>query len=72
MTKVDLEFDLVRPLGDADLDAIARVHGVYGIQRVRLRQPGLNGLSVEYDASRMMEDDVERALLRAGIPVARR
>ncbi|MFN7936607.1 MAG: hypothetical protein U0R19_25015 [Bryobacteraceae bacterium] len=72
MTKVDLEFDLVRPLGDADLDALARVHGVYGIQRVRLRQPGLNAISVEYDASRMMEDDVERALLRTGIPIARR
>jgi hypothetical protein len=72
MTKVDLEFDLVRPLVDADLDAIARVHGVYGIQRVRLRQPALDGLAVEYDASRLMEDDVEAALLRLGLPIARR
>lgn len=72
MTKVDLEFQLVRPLTDADLDAIARVHGVYGIQRVRLRQPALDALTVEYDASRMMEDDVERALLRTGIPIQRR
>ena len=71
MTKVDLEFDLVRPLGDADLDALARVHGVYGIHRVRLRQPKLDGITVEYDASRMMEDDVERALLQTGIPIAR-
>ncbi len=28
-------------------------------------------LPVEYDASRMMEDDVESALLRAGIPIVR-
>lgn len=71
MTKVDLEYQLVRPLEDADLDAIARVHGVYGIQRVRLRQPGLDAITVEYDASRLMEDDVEAALLRAGIPIVR-
>jgi len=72
MTKVDLEFELVRPLADADLDAIARVHGVYGIQRVRLRQPALDAITVEYDASRMMEVDVERALLTTGIPIQRR
>ena len=72
MTKVDLEYELMRPLDDSDLDAIARVHGVYGIQRVRLRQPGLDAITVEYDASRMMEDDVERALLRTGIPIRRR
>lgn len=72
MTKVDLEYELLRPLSDEDLDAIARVHGVYGLQRVRLRQPSLDAITVEYDASRMMEDDVERALLRAGIPIRRR
>lgn len=71
MTKVDLEYQLLRPLGDTDLNAIARVHGVYGIQRVRLRQPALDAITVEYDASRMMEDDVESALLRAGIPIVR-
>ncbi len=72
MTKVQLSYDLVRPLGDADLECIARVHGVYGIQRVRLKQPEANALDVEYDASRLMPDDVDAALVRAGLPIVRR
>jgi hypothetical protein len=71
MTKVELHYDLVRPLGDSDLDAIARVHGVYGIVRVLLKQPELNSVTVEYDASRMMVDDVEAALVRNGVPIVR-
>jgi len=72
MTKVDLQYDLVRPLGDRDLDAIARVHGVYGIHRVVLKQPSLDAVSVEYDASRLSERAVEAALVRCGIPIVRR
>lgn len=71
MTKVQLSYDLVRPLGNSDLDAIARVHGVYGIQRVVLKQPEMNSILVEYDASRLMRDDVEAALVRTGIPITR-
>lgn len=72
MTKVDLHFDLVRPLGDEDLDAVARVHGVYGFQKVTLRLPGLDGVDVQYDASRLTAEDVEAALVRGGIPIVRR
>jgi len=72
MTKVDVHYDLVRPLGDGDVDAIARVHGVYGIHRVLLAQPAMNAVTVEFDASRLTEHDVEAALLRTGIPIARR
>jgi hypothetical protein len=72
MTKIDLHFDLVRPLGDDDVDVIARVHGVYGFQRVKLAMPSMNAITVEYDASRLTEKDVEAALLLAGIPIVRR
>jgi hypothetical protein len=72
MTKVDLHCELTRPLDEGDLEAIARVHGVYGIQRVKLRQPAMDAVDVEYDASRMMADDVEAALVRCGIPIVRR
>jgi hypothetical protein len=71
MTKVDIHFDLTRPLVDSDLDSIARVHGVFGIKSVKLKQPELDAVAVEYDASRLMEHDVEAALLRAGIPITR-
>jgi hypothetical protein len=71
MTKVDLHFDLVRPLVDDDADAIARVHGVYGFQRVKLAMPSMNAVTVEYDASRLTVKDVESALVQAGIPIVR-
>lgn len=71
MTKVQLSYNLARPLGDADFDCIARVHGVFGIHRVMLKQPEMDSILVEYDASRMMRDDVQASLLRAGVPIIR-
>ena len=71
MTKVQVQFDLERPLDEAAMEAIARTHGYYGIQLVRLL-PSLDGILVEYDASRLTETDVESTLHRAGVPVKRR
>lgn len=72
MTKVQLSYDLTRPLAESDLDAVARVHGVYGIHHVILKQPEMNAVTVEYDATRMMPDDVESALVRSGLPLMRK
>ncbi len=68
MTKVQLQYVLLRPLDDALLDRIAAIHGVYGMTRV---QPGPtpDSLLVEYDASRLSEPQVEANLHRAGVPV---
>jgi hypothetical protein len=71
MTKVQLEYNLVRPLTDADAGAVADVHSWYGIQRVQLA-PSLDKLFVEYDASRLSEEDVEAVLLRFGLPIQRK
>lgn len=71
MTKVQLEYDLVRPLEDADASNIANVHSWYGIQHVHLA-PTLDKLSVEYDASRLSEKDVEMVLHRFGLPIQRK
>jgi hypothetical protein len=68
MTKVTLHYDLLRPLGDDDLDNVANVHGTYGIVRVRLA-PALDKLTVDYDASRLMKKDVEAELRRRGMPL---
>lgn len=70
MTKIQLEYDLVRPLTDQDAGAVADVHSWYGILRV---QPtaALDKLHVEYDASRLSEKDVEAVLQRFGLPVKR-
>lgn len=71
MTKVDIHYDLVRPLADADASAVANVHIWYGIGRVRV-VPDMKAVDVEYDASRLTEKDVEGALLRFGIPIRRK
>jgi hypothetical protein len=71
MTKVQLEYDLERPLTDEDADGVADVHGWYGILRV---QPALSldKLAVEYDASRLTEKDVEAVLHRYQLPIKRK
>ena len=68
MTKVTLHYDLTRPLLDEDLENVARVHGVYGMERVKVA-PSLDKLTVDYDASRLMRKDVEAVLARHGIPI---
>jgi hypothetical protein len=71
MTKVQLEYDLIRPLTDADASGLADVHSWYGIQRVQLA-PSLDKLLVEYDASRLSEKDVEAVLFRFKLPIQRK
>ena len=68
MTKVTLHYDLSRPLSDSDLENIARVHSVYGMVRVQVA-PALDRITVDYDASRLMKQDVEAVLARHDIPV---
>jgi hypothetical protein len=71
MTKVQLEYELVRPLTDDDAAGIGDVHSYYGIERVQLA-PSLDRLRVEYDASRLSEQDVEAVLQRYGLPIQRK
>ena len=68
MTKVQLRYDLLRPMDDAMLEQIARVHGVYGIESVRPNDT-LDKLIVNYDASRLSESEVETVLHKAGLPI---
>lgn len=68
MTKVTVNYGLLRPLTDQDLLNIANVHKVYGMARVQLA-PSLTSLVVDYDASRLMRNDVDAVLMRFGIPI---
>ena len=68
MTKVEIAFELERPLDAAASDRIAAAHSVYGMLRIA-PGPGSGRLTVEYDASRLTADDVEATLRRAGLPV---
>ena len=68
MTKVTLHYDLSRPLSDSDLENIARVHSVYGMVRVQVA-PALDKITVDYDASRLVKQDVQAVLARYNIPI---
>ena len=68
MTKVMIHFQLQRPLDDELLTRISDAHALYGIQHVKL-DPSLDGLTVEYDATRLRPAEVGAALTGAGIPV---
>ncbi len=70
MTKVQLHYDLVRKLEDADSEALARIHSVYGMARVQAA-PSLDRITVDYDASRLSPKDVENWLVRIGLPIRR-
>lgn len=71
MTKVDIHFTLERDLDDALMSRIADAHSLYGIFHVKL-DPSLNGVTVEYDATRLRPAEVEAALAGFGIPVTDR
>ena len=70
MTKVTLHYDLTRTLTDEDCANLAALHGVYGMARVQLA-PSLDKITLDYDASRLMQKDVEAELARHGIPILR-
>lgn len=69
MTKIELHYDLSRPVDEHMMEQISAVHSVYGILRVALGQ-GLDKLTVEYDATRLSPRDVETVLRKAGLPIA--
>jgi len=71
MTKVQVTYDLDGPVDEAVLERIDRIHGVYGIQAARL-SPALDSLLVQYDATRMKPEDVDRTLHAAGLAVRRK
>lgn len=70
MSKVQLQFKLQKPLNENILTRIADAHTIYGIFRVKLN-PAMDGVSVEFDASRLAPDQVQAALASGGIPLAK-
>ncbi len=68
MTKVQIRFRLQKPLDEAMLKGISDAYSLYGIQKVKVA-PSLDGLTVEYDATRLRPAEVESALAGLGIPV---
>lgn len=70
MTRVQLRYQLLRPVDEALMKSINNAHAIYGIEQIKL-EPSLDQIVVEYDASRLSIDKVENRLHRAGIPATR-
>ena len=68
MTKVQIRFRLQKPLDDAMLERLSNTTALYGIQKIKV-DPAMEGLLVEYDATRLRPAEVESALAGAGIAV---
>ena len=70
MTNILVQYDLMRKATDEDAEAIAKAHTVYGFHMVKLA-PALDRITVQYDATRLTEKDVEGWLIRLGVPIKR-
>jgi len=70
MTKVQVHFDLTRPLDAATLARLADAPKLFGLTRVQV-DPASQSLIVDYDAARLTLAQVDAALHRAGIPARR-
>lgn len=68
MTKVQIRFKLARPLDDHLIERVGDAHSIYGLSRV-VPTPSLDGLVVDYDASRLSPLEVESQLRKLGLPV---
>jgi len=70
MTRVQLRYQLLKPLDEALMKSISNANAIYGIEQIKL-QPSLDEIMVEYDASRLSIDKLENRLNGAGIPATR-
>lgn len=70
MTRVELQYELTKALGDAEFERLSRLTSVYGVMSYKLKQD-LSGMMVEYDATRLDPEGVDRVLFRNGLPVKR-
>lgn len=68
MTKCERIYEVVKPLDESALEAINRLHGVFGIQKLKVN-PALDTLTVGWDAARLTQAQVESMLAQNGLSV---
>lgn len=65
MTLIDVLFRYGAPPTESAMSAYGQLSNVYGIRRLQLKESDCS-IRVEYDATRLTEDKVERLLRAAG------
>lgn len=68
MTKLEQVYEVAKPLDEAALEEIARLTSIVGIQKVRIH-PGLQAVTVGWDAARLSRGAMESILARHGLAV---
>jgi hypothetical protein len=71
MTPLDVAYRYGRTPGMAEMRALSALTEVYGIRKVTFEE-ATNTVRVEFDASRMNEEEVAALLRRAGLDLAER
>lgn len=74
MTRVELTYDLIRPLADNDYEHLSKLTSVYGVIGYKFNSDAattITSMVVEYDATRMGPDGVDRVLRGSGLPLKR-
>jgi hypothetical protein len=66
MTAVDVSFRYGTPPGEAQMRALGTAREVYGIRALRFDEKNKT-IRVEFDATRLTEQNVEALLRRAGL-----
>ncbi len=71
MTPLDVAYRYGRTPGMAEMRALSALTEVYGIRKVNFEE-ATNMVRVEFDASRMNEEEVAALLRRAGLDLTER
>lgn len=71
MTSVEVLFRYGTQPGEREMSALAQLSNVYGIRRIRV-QENERTIRIEYDATRLNEDAVEKLLRSAGLDIRER
>jgi len=71
MTLLDATFRYGLPPGEQEVRALNSAREVYGIRAIRISEKERT-IRVEYDASRLSDDQVESLLRRAGVDIEAR
>lgn len=70
MTRVELRYELEKPLNESNYERLSRLLSIYGLMGVKM-DADAGGMTVEYDATRMNPAGVDRVLMANGLPVKR-
>lgn len=68
MTAIEVLFRYGMTPGEREMAALGQMNDVYGIRRMQFNEPE-RSIRVEYDATRLTEDVVEKLLRSAGLDI---